>query len=107
MTDRKTDQAQPDRAQPDQHGRKEMQDAVENRRRRDAQWQREGERSLWQNLSMIGAFGWLIVVPMLLGAVLGRWLDGVFGMDVFFSGSLIFLGACLGGAMIWKRMNGK
>lgn len=92
---------------PNHADREAMKNAVVERRRREEQWEKEGERSIWQNLSMIGALGWLIVVPMLLGAFLGRWLDDLFETGVFFSGSLIFLGACLGGIMIWKRMNEK
>lgn len=84
-----------------------MQRAIGERKRREEMWKSEGERTIWQNLSMIGAFGWLIVVPTVLGAFLGRWLDGRFETGVFFSGALIFLGACLGGALIWKRMNEK
>ncbi len=102
MTDRRTDPEHPNHAD-----REAMKKAVAERRRRKQQSEQEGERSIWQNLSMIGAFGWLIVVPTLLGAFLGRWLDDLFGTGVFFSGSLIFLGACLGGVMIWKRMNEK
>jgi len=102
MTDRRTDPEYINQAD-----REAMEKAVAERKRREEQWEKEGERSIWQNLSMIGALGWLIVVPTLLGAFLGRWLDDLFETDVFFSGSLIFLGACLGGVMIWKRMNEK
>lgn len=90
---------------PNHAGREAMKAAVAERKRREEQWQKEGERTIRQNLSMIGSLGWLIVVPMLLGAALGRWLDGLLETNVFFSGSLIFLGACLGGYMVWKRMN--
>lgn len=92
---------------PNHEGREAMKRAVVERQQREEQWEREGERTIWQNLSMIGALGWLIVVPTLIGAFLGRWLDARFETGVFFSGSLIFLGACLGGVMIWKRMNEK
>jgi len=102
MTENETNPEHPNHAD-----REAMKKAVAERRRIEELWDKEGERSIWQNLSMIGALGWLIVVPMLLGALLGRWLDGFFSTDVFFSGSLIFLGACLGGFLIWKRMNEK
>lgn len=92
---------------PNQDSREEMKDAVIQRKRRKEQWEREGERTIWENLSMIGSLGWLLIVPTLLGAFLGRWLDRLFDTDIFFSGSLIFLGACLGGIMIWNRMNEK
>ena len=86
-------------------GRKQMREAIDRRESRKQHWQSEGERSFWNNLSMIGALGWLIVLPTLLGVFVGRWLDDRFDSGVFFSGACIFLGVCLGGYLAWKRMN--
>jgi ATP synthase protein I len=87
------------------HGREELQKAVKRRQGRRDQWGREGERSLWQNLSMVGALGWLVVTPTLLGVLIGRWLDTRFDTGVTFSGALILLGAALGFYLAWKRIN--
>ena len=51
-------------------------EAIRTRQRRREKWQREGERPLWKNLSMVGALGWLVVLPTLIGVFAGRWLDG-------------------------------
>jgi ATP synthase protein I len=53
--------------------------AVKTRRERRALWQRQGERSIGQNLAMIGALGWTIVTPTLIGIFCGRWLDRQLG----------------------------
>jgi len=82
----------------------EMESAVELRRQREELWRRTGERSLWQNVSMIGALGWLIVTPTLLGVLIGRWLDVRFGTGIFWSGALIMLGAAFGGYLAWQRI---
>ena len=42
------------------------------RRRR---WLREGEPSVARRLAQIGVLGWIIVMPMLIGIFVGRWLD--------------------------------
>lgn len=78
--------------------------SVEQRAKRRARWELEGERPLWQNLSMIGSFGWLIVTPAILGALLGRWLDRTYEQGVFWTGSLIFLGAAIGFYLVWQRI---
>ncbi len=31
--------------------------------------------TFWQGLSLVGSVGWMVVVPALLGAFLGRWID--------------------------------
>jgi ATP synthase protein I len=89
---------------PDENDRDPMQGSVELRQRRETRWRVEGERPLWRNLSMIGALGWLIVVPTLIGALAGRWLDGQSSGGIFWTVSLIFAGAVLGFAMAWRRM---
>ena len=90
---------------PNNEGQKKMHRAVRLRERRNQRWKKEGERSLWQNLSMVGALGWLIVVPTLLGVLIGRWLDGLFGTGIFYSGALIFLGITIGCYLAWQRIN--
>jgi ATP synthase protein I len=36
---------------------------------------RESDQGVWFGLGMIGLIGWSVVVPTLLGAALGLWLD--------------------------------
>jgi ATP synthase protein I len=86
------------------HENEKMRRAVKLRERRTELWEKEGERSIWQNLSMVGALGWLIVTPILLGVLLGRWLDKSYQTGVFFTGALIFLGAVVGGYLAWQRI---
>ncbi|HMB75494.1 MAG TPA: AtpZ/AtpI family protein [Kiloniellaceae bacterium] len=82
-----------------------LQHAVRLREARRRRWDEEGERSLWQNLSMIGALGWLIVTPILMGIAIGRWLDRTFETGIFFSGAFIFLGVVLGAGLAWQRIH--
>jgi ATP synthase protein I len=90
---------------PKNQNHDKMQKAVRLRDQRRKRWNKEGERSLWQNLSMIGALGWLIVTPTLLGVLIGRWLDGLFETGIFFSGALVFLGITLGCYLAWQRVS--
>jgi ATP synthase protein I len=79
--------------------------AVQLREERRRRWEEEGERPLWRNLSMVGALGWLVVVPTLLGIALGRWLDDTFDTGVTFTGALIFVGVVVGGYLAWHRIS--
>jgi ATP synthase protein I len=91
--------------QPENHER--LQEAVRKRQERRGRWQREGERSLGQNLAMIGALGWTIVLPTLIGIFVGRWLDRHFGMGIFWTLGLLMVGLALGCTFAWKRMHGE
>ena len=79
--------------------------AVRTRRERRARWEREGERSLGQNLAMIGMLGWTIVTPMLIGIFAGRWLDRQFNSGIFWTLGLLVAGLALGCWLAWKRMH--
>lgn len=84
--------------------RHELNRAVRLRHARRQRWAREGERSLAQNLALIGALGWTIVVPTLIGVFVGRWLDRIFASMPFWTLSLLVLGLGAGCAMAWQRM---
>ena len=81
--------------------------AVQTRRERRARWQREGERSIGQNLALIGALGWTIVTPTLIGIFVGRWLDREFASGIFWTLGLLVLGLAGGCTLAWKRMHGE
>jgi len=89
--------------QPENHER--LREAVRKRQERRDLWQREGERSLGQNLAMVGALGWTIVVPTLLGIFVGRWLDRTFQSGVFWTLGLLVAGLAAGCTFAWKRMH--
>ena len=88
---------------PENHER--LGQAVRRRQQRRERWQREGERSLGQNLAMIGALGWTIVVPILLGIFAGRWLDQTFHSGIFWTLGLLVAGLALGCTFAWRRMH--
>jgi ATP synthase protein I len=78
--------------------------AVRLRRERREHRQRQGERSIGRNLAMIGALGWTIVTPILIGIFAGRWLDRAFGSGIFWTLSLLVAGLAIGCALGWRRM---
>jgi ATP synthase protein I len=82
----------------------ELKDAVKTRRERRHRWEREGERSIGQNLAMIGSLGWAVVIPTLVGIGLGRWLDHAFASGIFWTLGLLVAGLALGCALAWTRM---
>ena len=89
--------------EPDNH--EKLSGAVKTRQERRERWEREGERSIGQNLAMIGVLGWTIVLPTLLGLFAGRWLDRHFHMGIFWTLGLLVAGLTVGCMLAWKRMH--
>ncbi|MDR3453741.1 MAG: AtpZ/AtpI family protein [Rhodoferax sp.] len=63
------------------------------------------ETSVSRRLAQVGVLGWTIVVPMLLGLFLGRWLDRLLGTHALFAAALLLLGAGLGLWSAWRWMH--
>jgi ATP synthase protein I len=79
--------------------------AARRQSRRRRRWLSEGEPSVARFVGQIGVLGWIIVAPMLLGLLLGRWLDRSFGTGIFWSAPLLLVGAVIGGYSAWKWMH--
>jgi ATP synthase protein I len=82
-----------------------MAEPVRRRRERHEFWQRTGERPIGRNLALIGALGWLVVTPTLLGLFAGRWIDRQFGSGIFWTAALLFVGVGFGCWLAWKRID--
>jgi len=90
---------------PPQHdGDAKLVQSVGRRAARRAFWMAHGERSLARNLAMIGALGWLVVTPTLVGVFAGRWLDRHFAAGIFWTGAFIVVGLTLGCTLAWRRI---
>uniref|UniRef100_UPI0028B141E5 AtpZ/AtpI family protein n=1 Tax=Stutzerimonas balearica TaxID=74829 RepID=UPI0028B141E5 len=63
------------------------------------------EPSLARRLGQVGLLGWMIVTPLLLGLLVGRWLDRLLGSGVLFSAALVVAGAGLGLWSAWRWMH--
>lgn len=82
-----------------------LKESVRLARERRERAREQGERPIAKNLAMIGALGWLIVVPTIVGVLGGRWIDKSQGDGPFWTLSLLFVGLVVGCWLAWKRMN--
>ena len=82
-----------------------LRESVRLARERRERAKQQGERPIAKNLAMIGALGWLIVVPTILGVLGGRWIDRAGESAPFWTLSLMFAGLVVGCWLAWRRMN--
>lgn len=82
-------------------GREELDQRVEKQVRRMERAEKE-RRTLLSQTAYIGVLGLLFVLPVIGGAYLGRWLDGlVEGYSMRWTLSLIFLGVVIGAVNVY------
>jgi ATP synthase protein I len=59
-----------------------------------------------QGLMTVGSIGWMVALPAVGGAFLGRWLDSEVAMKPFsWTLCLLLLGLALGCASAWHTVN--
>jgi ATP synthase protein I len=84
---------------PDSHN--QLRDRIANQARRMQRAERE-RKSILAHTVFLGTLGLVLVLPVVVGAYLGHWLDGlVAGYSVRWTVSLIFLGLVVGGVNVY------
>ena len=82
-------------------GPKELEREVEKQRERMEQAEKDRPTLLAQTVH-IGVLGLLFVLPVVGGAYLGRWIDGLFeGYSMRWTLSLMFVGVVLGALNVY------
>jgi ATP synthase protein I len=76
----------------------------EVRRQAERRQATRGQR-VWQGLAQVGTIGWMIALPAVGGAFLGRWVDGRYGAGIFWTLCLLGAGLALGCGAAWRTMN--
>lgn len=75
--------------------------SVKRKAARKLRVQREGKPAVWSGLSMFGLVGWSVVVPTIVGAILGTWLDRHHPGPHAWTLALLVAGLVVGCANAW------
>jgi ATP synthase protein I len=74
---------------------------VDAKARRKLKTRRNSTRGVWFGLGMMGLIGWSVVVPTLLGAALGIWLDKHYPTGRSWTLALLVAGLMIGCLNAW------
>jgi ATP synthase protein I len=72
--------------------------------RQQAERVRAGRRTFWQGLAMVGVVGWLVSLPTVGGALLGRWIDRRADTGIRWTLGFLVLGLAAGCATAWRHV---
>jgi len=67
--------------------------------------QKEGLPSFWRSVAMVGAIGWSVALPTLIGVAAGTWIDHTWPSRFSWTLMLLFAGLVLGCMDAWNRIN--
>ena len=74
---------------------------IDDKARRKLKAQRHATRTIWHGLGMMGLVGWSVVIPTIMGAALGIWLDGHYPGRHSWTLMLLLIGLILGCLNAW------
>lgn len=74
---------------------------IGEKERRKLRGLKNAGRGIWFGFSMFGLVGWSIIIPMVLGALLGNWIDKHYAGRQSWTLTLLILGLVLGSANAW------
>lgn len=66
---------------------------------------RAQRRDFWASLAILGLVGWSVVLPTLLGAALGTWIDHRWPGKFSWTLMLLITGLVVGCINAWLRIN--
>ena len=82
-----------------------LDDAAREAAARVRQLAEDPEPSLGRRFGQIGVLGWMIVVPVMVGVMLGSWLDRVLGTGITMAAACTMAGAALGLWLAFRWMH--
>lgn len=78
---------------------------VDEKAQRKLKAMQNDKSGVWLGLGMMGIVGWTIVVPTLLGAALGVWLDKNYPETFSWTLTGLILGLFAGCLIAWRWVN--
>jgi ATP synthase protein I len=78
-----------------------LSDRIGAKAKRKIHARRTGSSGVWLGLGMMGLIGWSVVVPTLLGAAIGLWVDAHYPNQHSWTLALLMAGLTLGCFNAW------
>jgi len=78
---------------------------VRRQRERIEKGRAERQESFWNYLGLFGVVGWSVIIPMVIGVLLGRWMDHSFGTVYRWTLGLLIMGLVIGCLNAWRIVN--
>jgi len=87
---------------------KEFTERIGDRAARKQYAREQADRTLWHGLGAMGTVGWTVGLPLLLGVLLGTWIDSIWpGSPVSWRLTLMIGGLLFGVASAWRWLEGE
>ncbi len=80
---------------------KEFLREIEKKEKRRIKSQSRKNRAIWMGFGLFGVIGWSVMIPMVIGIVIGLWADRRWPGHISWTLTFLFLGIALGCWNAW------
>lgn len=80
---------------------KDLNQIIKTKEARKLKERKKSRRGIWYGLGMFGLIGWSVVVPTILGTILGKWLDKRFPGKQSWTLTFLIIGIVIGCMLAW------
>ncbi len=74
---------------------------IARKERQRLRGRRKKRKSLWFGFGYFGIVGWLVMIPTVLGLLLGIWLDRMFPGEISWTVTFLIVGLAVGCLNAW------
>ena len=85
----------------DELNKKNLADQVGRKERRKLKAKETKSSSIWSSLCTFGIIGWTVAVPLIIGILIGIWMDGAYPQGFSWTLTFLFVGGALGCFNAW------
>lgn len=79
----------------------ELKTSVAKKAQRKMKARRNASRSIWYGLGMFGLVGWSVAIPVLIGVIVGIWVDRTWKPRFSCTLTCLFIGVVVGCSIAW------
>ncbi len=74
---------------------------IEKRQKRKIKARERKNRTIWMGLGLFGVIGWSVMIPTIIGIIVGLWMDQKWPGQISWTLMLLFAGIILGCLNAW------
>ncbi len=74
---------------------------IEKRQKRKIKARERKNRTIWMGLGLFGVIGWSVMIPTIIGIIVGLWMDQKWPGQISWTLMLLFTGIILGCLNAW------
>lgn len=89
------------KSSPDHGEKDQFIQEIEKKEKRKIRARKKKNQGIWMGLGVFGVIGWSVMIPTIIGVIIGIWIDNRWPGRISWTLTFLFLGIILGCLNAW------